>query len=270
MEQYNLTTDLGVIAVTGPDAAKFLQGQLTNDINALDTQPFQLSAHLNNKGRMLASLIITRVAPDTYHLITANEIINTLIPRLKMFVLRAKVNIVQYNCNILLCDQQHASNNYAIQFTPQYVIAVAESITNTIDSNNMLWKNILINHGIPLIYKNTQEEFTPQHVNFDLLGGVNFKKGCYIGQEIVARTHYLGKVKRRMYRFVSDFLPALGHKIVSPKLDNQEVGVIVDFVKRDFNYLGLVSIQTDCIEEAFLDIKNDQQLRIQPIEYGST
>ena len=264
MEVYNISNELGIISVSGIDSKKFLQGQLTNDINELDTKDFQFSAHLNNKGRMLASFIITRPEPETYLLFTNREIIDKIIPRLKMYVLRSKVTIELSNIDVIFSDYK-IQNNFSIEVFPQYFISTNNK--ESVPQNHQLWKRVLINHGFPLIYLNTQEEFTPQQVNYDLLGGVNFKKGCYTGQEIVARTHYLGKVKRRMYRFICDNEPTIGQKIVSPLFDNQEIGVIVDFIKRDHDYLGLVSLQIDSIDGAFLDKDNKIQLLTQSIEY---
>ena len=263
MEQYNISSELSVIKISGIDSQKFLQGQLTNDINELDSKTFQFSAHLTNKGRMLASFIITKPSPDTYYLFTSSEIIEKIIPRLKMFVLRSKVIIENLNSQVIFSNYK-PNDEINIEIFPQYFLSL-----NTIDSQNdtRVWKYSLINNGIPLIYTNTQEEFTPQQVNYDLLNGVNFKKGCYTGQEIVARTHYLGKVKRRMYRFICDSKPTIGQKIVSPLLDNQEIGVIVDILKREHDYLGLASLQIDCADNAFLDLDNKIQLLTQSIEY---
>lgn len=263
MEKFNISNELSVISVSGIDSQKFLQGQLTNDINELSSKSFQFSAHLNNKGRMLASFIITKPSPDTYYLLTVTEIIEKIIPRLKMFVLRSKVVIELLNSQVVFSNNK-LNGEIVFEIFPQYFLSLNDSAA---PQNNQLWKNTLINHGIPMIYLNTQEEFTPQQVNYDLFNGVNFKKGCYTGQEIVARTHYLGKVKRRMYRFICDGKPAIGQKVVSTLLDNQEIGVIVDFTKREHDYLGLVSLQINCIDSAFLDLDNKIQLLTQSIGY---
>ena len=266
MQQHNLSDILCVIEVTGADSRKYLQGQLTNDINELDNKAFQWSAHLNNKGRILASFIITKAAEDCYYLITPSEISDKIIPRLKMFVLRSKVSISKLDSSVLFGDSA-VSDGLSIELVPQHYISLPKVKIDYIDHNSALWKNVLINHGLPFIYAKTQEELIPQQVNYDLLHGVNFKKGCYTGQEIVARTHYLGKVKQRMFRFVSDFHAEIGQKVVSPKFDNQEVGIIVDIVKREYDYMGLLSLKNECAENVFLDLDNKQQLLTQLIEY---
>lgn len=262
----NLSDILCVIEVQGADSKKFLQGQLTNDINLLDEKPFQFSAHLNNKGRMLASFIITKAGEDCYYLITSREIEDKIFPRLKMFVLRSKVIITQSKLNVIYSNNT-INFGYTIEVCPQHFISLSENLAPEATKDITTWKNTLINSGIPLIYASTVEAFIPQHVNFDLFDGVNFKKGCYTGQEIVARTHYLGKVKRRMFHFISDSKPVIGQKVVSPLVDNQEIGIIVDVIQRDYNYLGLVAMQVDCIDKVFLDKENRQQLLIQSITY---
>lgn len=269
MEQNNLIDELSVIEVSGADSAKYLQGQLTNDINELETKPFQLSAHLNNKGRMLASFIITKIAHDTYYLLTPSEIVDQILPRIKMFVLRSKVIITKLDKHILFSNKPLHSG-HELEITPKHYLTIVDSASDSVKKDSIAWHSLLICHGIPMIYSKTQESFIPQHVNYDLLNGVNFKKGCYTGQEIVARTHYLGKVKRRMFKFISDFPTTIGQKILSPKLDNQEVGVVVDVIKRDYNYLGLVALQNDCTDSAFLDEENHEQLLIQSIKYQET
>lgn len=261
-QQNNLVTKLGIIEISGSDSQKFLQGQLTNDINELDTKPFQLSAHLNNKGRILANFIITKIAAATYYLITPEEIIELIIPRLKMFILRSKVNII-HSKQELCFSTKHSPDTPELEIFPQsYILLGEQASTNETDH---LWKKAIIEHGLPMIYKATQEAFIPQHVNLDLINGLNFKKGCYTGQEIVARTHYLGKVKRRMFGFTTNYTPLIGQKVVSPKLNNQEVGIIVDYLKNEDGYCGLVSVQVDCIDSAFLDKENQQSLTIKPL-----
>lgn len=283
MEQINLTNELCIIEVSGIDSPKFLQGQLTNDIMQLNKNGYQSSAHLNNKGRMLASFIITSPKPDTYYLITPKEIIDSILPRLKMFVLRSKVNITPSNATIIFSDHIITDTNTTIALATGYYLSITEQapdalLYDILVSDVNKWKEFLITHGIPLIYSSTQESFIPQHVNYDLLGGINFKKGCYTGQEIVARTHYLGKVKRRMYHFTYNFSTStqensncnikVGQIVISPKLNNQEVGIIVEILKQEnSNYIGLVSLQTDCIDATFLDVDNQQQLHIEEINY---
>ena len=96
---------------------------------------------------------------------------------------------------------------------------------------------------------------------------MNFKKGCYTGQEIVARMHYLGKIKRRMYRYSCAMEVKIGQQVYSPIMDNQVVGEIVEILKTDSGYIGLVSLQLNCVTGVFIDIENTQALEITTLPY---
>ena len=210
---------------------------------------------------MLASFIITKVAENCYYFITSSDIVEKIIPRLKMFVLRAKVVIEKLSDeSVYFCDTaQYFGINIAFDSKHYLNIAPSQDVTS---DDISLWKNWLITSGIPQIYLATQEVFTPQQVNYDLINGVNFKKGCYTGQEIVARMHYLGKVKRRMYRYFCLSKIEIGQLIYSPIMDNQVVGEVVEALAINSQYIGLVSVQPNCIADAFLDIENTQQITI--------
>ncbi len=260
MNPLNLDTELLIIEVSGPDATTYLQGQLTNDILELKHKPYQPTAHLNNKGRILATFLAIQVGENHYYLITSKTIAGTIITRLKMFVLRSKVSIAQSTQHLSL---QQNCGELSIELSPDFFLIINNSVTTLAEDSN-LWHKILINLGLPMIYANTQEKIIPQQINYDLIGGVNFKKGCYTGQEIVARTHYLGKVKRRLAKFSCTTQPKIGQPVVSPLLDNQEVGIILDFYQdNDQLYQGLVSAQLDCLAELFLD--NHEQILCTPI-----
>lgn len=268
----NLNAQLAVIKVTGPDSAKYLQGQLTNDINKLNVvtnaelsssteKYYQISAHLNHKGRMLANFIINKTEDNTFYLITNKEIVASILPRIKMFVMRSKVEISHLETNILLSEEL-LNNSINIRITHKYFLVID---SNLIGNNSDVdeWQKLLLELGLTLIHPSTQEKLIPQQANLDTLDAISFTKGCYTGQEIVARTHYLGKIKRRLFRFEvpSDNNLEIGQIVVSPEMDNQEVGIIVEVSKN----LGLVSVQTDCINEVFLDINNTKKLTITEI-----
>lgn len=276
MLNINLNQLLASFMVTGEDATKFLQGQLTNDISLLDNHPFQHSAYLNNKGRILASLWIKKTDDNKYYVIISKDLIDKVVSKLKMYVLRSKVVIEKSQLDIVFNDVSEAANenvitNFAI--STGYFITLMNPIEKpaaNLDNevyNLAPFKHYLINNGIPIIYAETTEQLIPQHVNFDEIGGLNFTKGCYLGQEIVARMHYLGKSKRKMYHFSTPGEVKVGQAVVSPKLNNQEVGIVVDIVKQEINYIGLVSLQNDCIDSAFLDKQNQHQLIITEIKY---
>jgi len=234
-------TDLShfsIVKVNGDDAETFLQGQLTNDIQQLDEHSSQLSGYCNQKGRMLASFRIYKKQNDLFLLIP-QELYEDTFKRLRMYVMRSKVEF--NNCSedyvSIGVSGPNADSELEAQLKsiPQDVDQVTHSnelsiiklagtqpryqITGPIEQMIELWQNLDVDAapvgkdvwnlldiraGIPTIYLPTVEAFVPQMVNLELINGVSFKKGCYTGQEIVARMHFLGKLKRRMYRIHID------------------------------------------------------------------
>ncbi|CAG0998243.1 tRNA-modifying protein YgfZ [Methylophilaceae bacterium] len=224
---------LGLLQVEGDDRIAFLQGQVTNDIKLLDGSNSHYTGQCNPKGRMLA-LFLAFAHHDYIHLQLNRQLLEPIMKRLKMYVLRSKVAITDVSDSIVRMgfagaqaegilqgvftrvpqqDYALASLDKAVLIrlpgsTPRYEILAqpeyAEEIWSALDAHASLvgkpcWDWLEIQAGIPDIAPATQEAFVPQMINLDALGGINFKKGCYTGQEIVARTHYLGKVKRRTH-----------------------------------------------------------------------
>ncbi|MCX7627471.1 MAG: folate-binding protein [Methylophilaceae bacterium] len=225
---------LGLIAFTGEDAQSFLQGQLTNDVRLISADRSQLAGYCTAKGRLLATFLLWKTN-DGYCGQLHGAIAATVQKRLGLYVLRAKVSITDVaarwgrlgiagtDCVTLLeacfgslpqqpMDTLRHEDITLIRLhdggTPRFqIIAPAHTIPalrarferDCRMVEPAYWEWLEIRAGIPQIGPGTQEEFVPQMVNLDLLDGISFKKGCYIGQEIVARTHYLGKVKRRTH-----------------------------------------------------------------------
>lgn len=232
----NVLADLshyGLLEADGDDTVTFLQGQITNDIKQLTDSNSQYAGYCTPKGRLLALFLAFR-HHGKIHLQLDRELLEPVAKRLRMFILRSKVTITDVSANLVRIGV--AGNNVELALAavfeslPQYIHATAsnpsgtlirlpgklpryEIITDTAHAEhvwNILskqcrpvgkagWDWLEIQAGIPEIKPATQEAFVPQMVNLDAIGGISFKKGCYTGQEIVARTHYLGKIKRRTY-----------------------------------------------------------------------
>jgi folate-binding protein YgfZ len=269
MNEINLNSLLKVIIASGTEVKTFLQGQLTNDIYLLDNAQsnFQFSAYLNTKGRIQATFLVVKKSEDLYYLITSSDVVDKVLPRLKMYILRAKVTLTILNSNIIFSQQPHDSAIVQLVLPGNYHLVITDQdCTNTIVNQ---FKQYLIENGIGLIYLATHEQLIPQHINFDKINGLSFTKGCYLGQEIVARMHYLGKSKRSMYRFTSNQSIAIGNKVISPQLNNQEVGIIVEVSRLDSKeYIGLVSVQNDCTTQIYLDAELTHKLELQEITYN--
>lgn len=203
-----LQDQLIVLKVSGADAFEFLQGQLTNDIN-LAHKKWQLSAYCNPKGRVLALFSLWK-AGDSAYLIVDKSLSERIVKRLRMYVMRSQVTIEVLAgalCVASIDDTSRSGKTFGnLEHTDKHTeLGYGNSILriHMHDKPNVeagqRWSQSLMHAGIPQITAATTELFVPQMINLDLLEGINFKKGCYTGQEIVARMHYLGKLKQRMY-----------------------------------------------------------------------
>lgn len=240
--------DYRIITVAGDEAASFLQNLLTNDVNALNTHQAQLSGLCNPKGRLLAIFQLIRREQD-YLIVLPAELADAIAQRLTMFKLRSKVDIAVsdslvavgiINPNNTLSDlpaeimhgkqtEQGLLIKQASADNQERFLMICEHETTPILSDGLsqgwqltsqaLWQLLDIQAGIPTIYNDSKEQFTPQQVNLDLVGGVSFKKGCYPGQEVVARLHYLGSPSRRMFlgKLNGSDLPVANTAVVDDK-----------------------------------------------------
>ena len=224
-------TDWGVIRAAGEDAATFLHGQLSNDMTGLDPGRARLAAYCTAKGRMLASFVVCRSGADLLLACHASVLPATL-KRLNMFVLRAKVKLSDASNELALLGLAGPSAHRwlgpssapaqtwdARARDEATVIALpkgsgdpeamarwlwigpsagAERVLSELPALDLAhWQWLEVHSAVVPIVAATVEQFVPQMINYELVGGVNFKKGCYPGQEVVARSQYLGKLKRR-------------------------------------------------------------------------
>lgn len=247
---------LGLLEIDGTDAFTFLQGQVTNDVKQLNGAHAHYSGYCNPKGRLLA-LFLAFAHRDHLHLQMPRTLIEPIAKRLRMYVMRSKVNIKDVSETIIKIGLQgtHAAQllNSLFASVPQDAFDLVthdngaliklpgetprfEILTDIENAKNIwqalskqaktvtadYWEWLEIQAGIPEVYPATQEAFVPQMLNLDLLDGINFKKGCYTGQEIVARTHYLGTVKRRtqLAHIDASVPPNAGDDVVN---NNQEI-----------------------------------------------
>jgi folate-binding protein YgfZ len=199
-----------LLELTGDDAATFLQGQITQDVMSLDAQTSRRGAYCTAKGRVLANFIMWRdVAAGAIFLIVPQDVVAAFAKRLAMFVLRAKVKIRVRDDLGVSGEVGCALNDGQVEVLESgwrigagagrcWRVGMPESIPAAPDQ--VAWAQADIALGRAWVLASTQDMFIPQTLNLDLIGGVSFTKGCYPGQEVVARSHYLGKLKRRMMR----------------------------------------------------------------------
>ena len=256
---------LGVIAVYGADAESFLQSQFSNDISQLTETGTQLDAYCTPKGRILGLVRLFRQG-ETWYLRLPEDTLEAVIQRLRMYVMRADVTLEDVSDNFLRigisgevavdelqtvmsdvpsgADQLRHSGDITLLRVPgvlprfEAYISSLETASKLWDSLNVrgapvgesAWRLLEIRDGLPNIFAATSELFVPQMTNLQLLNGVSFKKGCYPGQEIVARMQYLGTLKRRMYlgHVDTDQQPSPADSLFTGTDSEQAVGRIVD------------------------------------------
>jgi folate-binding protein YgfZ len=235
-----LTSLLGSLLVSGADARSFLQGQLSADIDAL-TPARALPASCNSaQGRVQAVLWLTERA-DGIALLLPASLTERIAARLRKYVLRSKVKI----------DESPA----------------APGIVEPAAYRERDWQLAGIRAGLPQVYPETYESFVAQMLNLDLLGGIAFEKGCYTGQEIIARTHFRGAIKRRMFRFRSEGPPpAPGTRVLAGE---QHAGDVVDAAatSEGCELLAVVSLAQ---QDAELELESDRGVGIKklPLPYS--
>ncbi|MFM9971504.1 MAG: YgfZ/GcvT domain-containing protein [Burkholderiales bacterium] len=284
---------LTMLEFAGEDAEAFLQGQLSCDVKALAQGAVTLGSYNTAKGRMLASFFLLR-AGERFLMLLSADIAATIQKRLTMFILRAKVKITQLQDTLVLLGLSGAAQNVELEnLTPtqaanmqpfqladgRKLLLIAE--TNALEIWSALttqfkpigapaWQWLDILHGIPFITSATQDQLVPQMTNLELIGGVSFKKGCYPGQEIVARTQYLGKVKRRMFRAHLEVEAKPGDALYSDDLGDQASGLVISSqASPEGGYELLVVTQMGSRESSTVRLKSSQgpALRFEPLPY---
>ena len=252
-----------LIKASGDDVEKFLQGQLTNDIKLVNENRGQLSAYCNPKGRILANFRIFK-RDESYFLRLRSDISEATLKRLRMFVMRSKVELLDHsddfsrmgiagtNATKALsslfnklpentddsCTENGVTLIKLAGLLPRYeaygIFDKVKELWDTLHNDATAigensWNLLTIRAAIPEIVSKTVEEFVPQMVNLQAINSLSFTKGCYPGQEVVARMHYLGKLKRRLFiaSVETDILPESGDPIVTSNENDQKVGKIV-------------------------------------------
>ena len=196
---------LRVLTISGEDAGELLQGQMTQDIRKLEDEKIHITSFCNVQGRVIASAFI-QGRNDQYDLILSSEIIDDLENHLKRYVLRSKVVIeqsIEKTFGSYKSDANEDSKEYgSLKNDPERVLILSTQAPKSIDNfiTSEEWIRCDIENKIAIIDKESSEKFIPQMLNLDILDAVSFSKGCYTGQEVVARVQHRGKVKKRMYK----------------------------------------------------------------------
>lgn len=252
-------THLALIEASGEEACTFLHNQVTSDINHLADTQAQHAGWCTAKGRMQASFLIWRTDTN-YQLALAADLEEATLKRLQMFVLRSKVKLASLTASGLLLglsgpQAEEALNDAGLPCPEatmttlgvdgvtvirmektRFIIKVSETRMPDVwqklsvkarPAGVPAWRWLDVQAGYPLVTLATKEEFVPQMADFEKIGGVSFHKGCYPGQEVVARTQYLGKVKRHLFRLNSETPLVAGDVLYSPDNPDQSCGMVM-------------------------------------------
>ncbi len=262
---------LAALGFDGPDAAAFLHGQLSTDVVAMAPGTTGLSSYNSPKGRVLATLLLWRRGPESFVALVATDLAAALRKRLSMFVLRAKVTVSDAAAGKILVgaggDGAAAALAHALDVARAAGVAAADgdvialpdgravAIAAAEDATAFLadtglrvvepaaFEQLGIRAGVPVVTHATQDRFVPQALNLDLLDGVHFRKGCYPGQEIVARMQYLGRLKERLFAFrVAAPAPAAGTALHAADTPEPAMGTVVNAVAVDGGGCELLAV----------------------------
>jgi folate-binding protein YgfZ len=269
-------TDHAVIRASGEDAAEFLHNLLSNDVKNLAADEVRFAGLCTPKGRLLASFHIWHDGPDILLAMSA-DIQPAILKKLSMYILRSRVKLADADVVLLgmagrgvvealgtVPEPQHAAQVPGGQLLSlgggRYILALQTAAaiaawprlaSSALPAGTAAWRWLEIAAGQPRVVAATQEAFVPQMMNMEIpaIAGVSFSKGCYPGQEIVARTQYLGKVKRRMYRAGIDTALAPGTDVFTPESGDQHCGALVTVAPApDGGYECLVVVQSSGAE----------------------
>jgi folate-binding protein YgfZ len=301
---------LGVIRAQGEDAANFLHNQLTQDVLLLNDQQARLAAWCNAKGRMLASFMVCKPQADEVWLVCQRDVLPQTLKRLSMFVLRARVKLSDAtdelqvhgligNALQALTDVQAPGRHIALDhgarlltlypaqgqaralwIAPKDVMGPSETVqtqgaqTDTVVHVDAaeLWAYSDVMSGVAWVSGATAEAFVPQMLNYESVDGVNFKKGCYPGQEVVARSQFRGTLKRRAFIVSSSEAMHAGQEVfaatTSPAEEAQPCGLIAQAANAFGQHVAIAELQLAATESTlYVGSLNGPELRLWPLPY---
>lgn len=286
---------MGVIRVAGADAATFLQGQLTQDVLQASLHEARLAAFCNAKGRMQASFVVFKRSPEELLLVCSRDLLATTLKRLSMFVLRAKAQLTDATSEFSLIGlmgdavaAQGADGRQTWSTTnngPASVVVLPSGAgvvrafwcapvgTARPDGpaiTPQAWAWVSVRSGVAMLTQPIFEAFVPQMLNYESIGGVSFKKGCYPGQEVVARSQFRGTLKRRAYVVHADVALSTGQDIFHSADTEQACGLVAAACAAPGGgFDAIISIQTAAAATGSLHVgeANGAKLSLLPLPY---
>jgi len=284
-----------LLAVSGNDRHTFLHGQFINDLNLIKEPKAQLSAWCNPKGQVITNFIIINTG-ISYLLIFKQDLKEFVLKRLRMFVMRSNVSIeditessplvgisnikdlsalgsdiptdagdVHAVDGLIIISHPDNSGRYLITGSIKALINKLPELNKTLTSSS-IWNLLDIFAGLPWITSTTQEQFLPQMLNLDALNGLSYQKGCYPGQEVIARLHYRGEVKKCLRIIKSEVELHIGDNIYQQNSENK-VGLVINSENTsDGNHYALAVIKTDKTNETLFS--DNKEISIIKLPYA--
>ena len=246
---------LSVLKISGDDAKEFLQGQMTQSADELNDDQIHLTSFCNAQGRVIATTLI-QFWNEAYYLILGSDLLDDLTTCLSRYILRSKVILTKNEINIFGVFKKDTSKIVdsdsdslkSLSNDPERFILLSNEYQgeDTIDMNNWILEDI--KNGIPLINKINSLEYIPQMLNLDHLEGISFTKGCYTGQEVVARVQHRGKIKQRMYQLEIQTDDFVSPQVEVKNIDKKVGSVVISSLKDSFCY-GLAVINISDVDK---------------------
>ena len=234
---------LALIRVKGQDAFDFLQSQLTNDISKLQQNEIQINAFCQHQGKIKA-IVWLFYFEENLCICLPKAIKKSFIKDIMVYRFMSEVAFEDLN-EYFIYGHKHVSQKNIYKINESLGLSFEKNILKN-SSNSEYWEYLCITNLLPEVTKTNSAKFIPQELNLDIDEfGVSFSKGCYPGQEVVARMHYLGKPKRRLYRFTSKFKPSVGDSIdVKNSKSLKSSGQVIRMVEYDnkFYFLGVLEV----------------------------
>jgi tRNA-modifying protein YgfZ len=266
--------DRALLKISGSDSESFLHNQLSNDILNINSSLVQINAYCQHQGKILALFWV--VKKDDFFMISfPNDLLDVIMHRLKMFVIMSDVIIEDVSEIFYQIGLIHEKNADAFVINYDLSLLILDSVDSIQDllSETQVWDLACINSLLPDVYSATSEKLVPQMLNLDINEiGVNFSKGCYPGQEVVARLHYLGSAKRRLFSFrsnqemlVGDSLYCASSKSALARGDRYKgSGIVVSKVKYNSLFYCLATLDVDLINEE-ITLNNEDGPKLEKI-----
>jgi len=272
-----LLQNRSLLKISGQDAEEFIQNQFTNDISKLDYTKVQINAYCQHQGKVIALFWVIRMN-ESFLLSFPIDLLEKIESRLQMFVIMSDVvieNVSSLFSQIGLINES-SQNEFRINDNLALLIEGSSKQNAELTEDEVTWNKACIDSCLPEIYLNTSEKLVPQMLNLDIDEmGVNFSKGCYPGQEVVARLHYLGSAKRRLFSFKTDHEMQVGDSLYCANSKTalargnryKGSGIVVSKVKYNSLFYCLASLDVDLIDDVItlnnehgpkLEIINDE------------